>query len=223
MLKVLPSPRAYSLAETHAPIAHCGFHRYLDWPTKIELNSNPMGEIFESMNGFPVCYYWARTDGRKYYYIGFALFHQADWAPFPANLLPGETHRFDLEGILVRAPYYTPHSKPIRGIDVLTVHHHELKSFRIADDYRPEVSIEYGGHGIESYDPKAMVDVCLEVRKWTLIPFDPIMSNPKRREEIRQAFNNNGVHLPDQWGANGAFVGWFWSKPDELFRVMGGK
>jgi hypothetical protein len=223
-LKVIPPKRAFSLAETHQPIAWQGFNHFWDFPCEILTGIN--GEMLTAMTRGPVAYYWCRTDGKDYYYIGYAFYHTQDWAPFPANLLPGEVHRHDLEGVLCRVPYYLPHCSPqklvwTKGLDIITVFHHELKHWSSVGVYRPYVEIDSGGHGIHSYNPCAAKKVYLYVEDWRLLPFEPIMADGSRREIIRQNFNNNGVHLPDEWSNHGQYKGWFWSKPDELFKEMG--
>ncbi len=168
----------------------------------------------------PVAYYWARTDGEKYYYIGYGIFHLLDWSPFPGSLLPGEEHKLDFEGILIRVPYYLPHCRPKDDIDIVTVFHHELKHWSSFGVHRPYVEIDSGGHGIHGYNPCVAQKVYLYIEDWRLLPFDPIMANGKRREIIRQNFSNNGVNLPDNWTHRGQYKGLFWNAPDELFAAL---
>ncbi|MFA5382517.1 MAG: hypothetical protein WC356_05070 [Candidatus Micrarchaeia archaeon] len=224
MLKKITRARAYSLAETHQPIAWQGFRSYWDWPAEINLEGNPNFLALDQITKGPVAYYWCRTDGTDYYYIGYAFYHNVDWANFPGNIVPGEVHRHDLEGVLCRVPYYLPHCKPKEGYEVITVCHHQLDHFRYSEGHRPYVSIEYGGHGIRPctmpYYQATKTENGLGITDWRLLPFDPIMADAKRREIIRQNFNNSGVNLPDQWSSNGQYKGLFWSKPDELFKEM---
>jgi hypothetical protein len=217
MLKVIPPKRAYSLAKTHQPIAIQGFRHYWDYPVEIMTGE---AHLLEAMTKPPVAYYWARTDGKNWYYIGYAFYHVQDWATFPGSLLPGEVHRHDLEGVLCRVPYYLPHNRPKGDIDYIMVFHHEFKTFSMKIADRPIIVIESGGHGITCGEKTLKPGVNLEIESWRLMPFDLIMSNGKRRESLRQEFNNNGVHLPDQWPDKGAFKGWFWSAPDKLFASM---
>jgi hypothetical protein len=220
MLKKITGKRAYSLAETHQPIAWQGFRWWADYPTEISFD-DPKKVVLEAMSKPPVAYYWVRTDGKDYYYIGYGIFHLLDWSPFPGNLLPGEEHKFDFEGILIRVPYYLPHCKPKGPIEHITVFHKALWAYKEDYEYvNPRVLIESGGHGIR-YIGHEHPDVTLKIEKWCLLPFDPIMSNPKRREIIRQNFNNCGVNLPDQWCHHGQYKGWFWTLPDALFKEMG--
>ncbi len=220
MLKVISPKRAYNLAETHSPVAYQGFRHFWDYPVEIKLGGDPRAQFPEAMTEKPVAYFWARTDGAKFYYIGYAIFHAMDWAKLPSSLLPGEVHRYDLEGVLCRVPYYLPHCRPIPPCTIITVFHHELKSWQSRGDYRPCVWIEPGGHGIRSFDPRCDTGVQLKVGDWRLLPFDPIMESPKNRETIREEFNNNKVNLPDQWSDRGRYPGWFWSRPDELFAAL---
>ncbi len=217
MLKVIPPKRAYSLAETHQPIAWQGFRHYFDYPVEIMTGA---AHMLEAMTKPPVAYFWARTDGKAWYYIGFAFYHVQDWAPFPGSLLPGEVHKHDFEGVLCRVPYYLPHCRPKQPINVITVFHHELKYWTCWGVDRPWVWIEPGGHGVRSCNPIIDTGVRLVIEDWGLLPFDPIMADLKRREIIRQYFNNNGVHLPDQWASNGQYKGLFWTNPDKLFAAM---
>jgi len=213
MLKALSAKRAYSLAERHQPIAFAEFRHFWDYSC----------EIFEgfpaALTRPPAAYYWCRTDGEKWYYIGYALYHAQDWAAWPADLLPGECHQYDFEAVLCRIPYYLPHHEPKRGVDYITVHHHELLTFSAPAALRPAIFIEAGGHGIEGL-PRLDGKNVLTIEDWRLIPLDPIMENPKRREGIRQIFNNCGVHLPDQWSNHGQYPGWFWHRPDDLFAAL---
>ncbi len=217
-LKVIPPKRAFSLAQTHQPIAWQGFRWWADYPTEISFD-DPKKVILDAMGKPPVAYYWVRTDGERYYYIGYGIFHLLDWSPFPGNLLPGEEHKLDFEGILVRAPYYLPHCRPKDGVDVITVCHHELKSFSCPRIW-PVISIQYGGHGIQANNADVESTNSLAIKDWRLLPFDPLMADAKRREIIRQNFGNNGVNLPDCWAHHGEYKGWFWNRPDELFAAM---
>ena len=159
MLTIIPTKRALTLAHNHAPIAYCGFQHYYDFPVEIKLGGDPRAQFPEAMTTDPVAYYWARTDGKDWYYIGFAFFHAMDWAPFPASVLPGEVHRYNFEGILCRVPYYLPHHEGVGSCRVLTICHHEIKSLSQDWTSRPYIFIESKGHGIKPTSPEFMTAI----------------------------------------------------------------
>ncbi len=210
-MQIITGKRGVSLARRHLPIIYQGFDSFYDIPTQIEL-----GDFKPTPK--PSCYYWVRTD-EVHYYLGYAFYHYQDWTScIPAK--PFDEHSHDFEGVLIQIPYYLPHNKPKSSAKIITVYHHELKTETYDDDVKPTILIEAQSHAISPSEPSDLSDSqnYILTNNIRLVNIDSL--GETWFETMRVEFNKHGVSMPDQWEHHGKYVGWMWTNPDDLFKVM---
>lgn len=208
-MKIIKDKRALSLARRHRPLIIQGYDHPVDIPSKIEFGEfKPVSK--------PVVYYWVRCD-KDFYYIGYALYHYADYTKCVfAKILGLGEHRHDFEGILVRVPYYKPHHKAKGCGDIITVAHHDFHY----DEDNDVVSVEARGHGIypEEYWLTSKMGNSLCIDSPRHISLDNFSRS--QWDITKHEFNNHNVNMPDQWSHRGKYKGWMWNHPDKLFKEL---
>lgn len=129
----------------------------------------------------------------------YAVFHRKDyctWPRFPRWLFGwADRHEYDLEGVLI-GPHWSA-----------SVFHSQILYHEGPVD---RVYIESGGHGIQFTPTRDDAVIEYGPDGYDLVD----LSNPKvwaMFEGLRETFNNQGVHLPDQWAD-----GLMWSNPDKV-------
>lgn len=206
-LKVLEQKRALNVARKCMPVFIQEFESEFDIPCKINF-----GHEF-SFNPRPHVYYYAWTD-QEFYYVLYIFYHYHDWAKGIAKIW--DEHRHDLEGCLVRTEYFLPHNKVHESYCSFSVFHKEFRK-GVSLDRDDCIFIESRGHGITPiYDrTKIKKKNILTIGKPSMEHFD---LTPTVWKAYQDAFNPN-VHMPNQWSDHGKYMGWMWTKPDELFRI----
>lgn len=213
--KMIPGAYATKIAKKCQPTIYqeIGFSRSNDdWKYDIpcEINLGPF-----KLPTQPVVYYYIRQDD-DYYYVCYCFYHWMDYTHCPPGKVFGGEHRSDFEGAIIRVPRFNPDGREPDHPEhkYITVCHDKFLSS--AKAYR-SVWIEFGGHGVHPglYDgSNAGIEIFRYVR---LINMDRL--GKKYWQIIEKDFNKTGVHLPWQWSDNGKYAGWFWDRPDELFKA----